>query len=82
MPASTPVGRAGDHDLAGGVVVGDPARVGCGGARVVGLLERGAEQRGHAAGVRVGRGLRELGAAGREAHAVVEGERARRDRAR
>ena len=43
------VGRAGDHDLAGGVVVGDPARVGRGGARVVGLLGRGAEQRGHAA---------------------------------
>ena len=29
--------------------------------------------------MRVGRGLRELGASGREAHAVVEGERARRD---
>ena len=51
-------------------------RVGRGGARVLGLLDGGAEQRGHAAGVRVGGGLGELGAAGGEAHAVVEGERA------
>ena len=73
-----PVGGAGDHDLAGRVVVRDPARVGRGGARVLGLLDRRAEQRGHPAGVRVGRGLGELGAPGGEAHAVFEGERARR----
>ena len=81
-PAATPVGRARDDDLAGSVVVGDPARVGCGGARVVGLLRCGAQQRGHLPGVGVGRGLGELGASGGEAHAVVEGERARRRSAR
>ena len=75
-------GRARDHDLAGRVVVRDPARVGCRRARFLGLLDRRAEQRGHAAGMRVGRGLRELGAPRREAHAVFEIERARRDRAR
>ena len=68
------LGGAGDDDLAGCVVVGDPAAVGRRGARVLGLLERGAEQRGHPAGVRVGRGLGELGAPGREAHAVLDGE--------
>ncbi len=68
------VGRAGDHDLAGRVVVGDPARVGCGGARVVGLLGCRAEERGHPAGVGVGRGLGELGAARREPHARLERE--------
>ena len=73
------VGRAGDHDLTGCVVVGDPAPVGGRGARVLGLLGRGAEQCRHLAGVRVGRGLGELGATGREAHAVVEREHARGD---
>ena len=43
------------------------------------LLFGRAEQRGHAAGVRVGGGLREIGAAGGEADAVVEGERAGRN---
>ena len=42
-------GRSRDHDLTGRVVVRDPARVGCRGARVLGLLDRRAEQRGHAA---------------------------------
>ena len=48
------VGSAGDHDLAGGVVVGDPASVRCGPACLLGLLECGAEQGGHAAGMGVG----------------------------
>ena len=73
------VGRAGDHDLAGCVVVGDPAGVGRRGARVLGLLGGRAEQRGHPAGMGVGGGLGELGATGREAHAGVERERAGRD---
>ena len=77
-PGVDAVGRAGDHDLAGGVVVGDPAAVGRGAARLVGLLERGAEQRGHATGVGVGGRLGELGPAGGEPHAVLEGERAGR----
>ena len=46
------VGGSRDHDLPGGVVVGDPAGVGCGGAGRVGLFDGGAQQRGHAAGMR------------------------------
>ena len=69
-----PVGRTGDHDLARRVVVRDPARVRCRCARPSACSSVAAEQRGHPAGVRVGGGLRELGAAGGEADAVVEGE--------
>ena len=78
-PASTPSGVPAITTWPGALSLATQHAVGRRGARVVGLLERGAEQRGHAAGVRVGRGLRELGATGGEAHAVVEGEHARRD---
>ena len=45
-------------------------------ARALGLVERRPEQRGHAARMRVGRRLRELGAARREPDAFVERETA------
>ncbi len=77
--ASRPSGCSGDHDLARRVVVCDPARVRCGRARALGLFERCAEQRGHPAGVRICGRLRELGAAGGEADAGIEGETARGD---
>ena len=76
------LGCAGDHDLARRVVVRDPARVRCGCARTLRLFERRPEQGGHPAWVRISRGLRELGAAGREPDAGVEGETARGDQCR
>ena len=81
-PAVEPVGRPRDHDLSRRVVVGDPAPVRRRSARVVGLLGGGAQECGHAPGMGVGGGLGELGAAGGEADAVVEGEHARGDQRR
>jgi hypothetical protein len=65
--------------LSGCVVVGDPARVGRSRARVFGLFDGRTEQRRHTAGLRVGGGLRQLGATRREPHAFFEIKRAGRD---
>jgi hypothetical protein len=64
--------RAGDDDLAGGVVVGQPALVGSGLAGLEGLLLLDAEDGGHPARVAVGGSLGGLGPAGGQANAVVE----------
>ena len=73
------VRRTGDHNLAGRVVVGDPHGIGRGGARAVRLFERRADERSHASRMGVGRGLGQLGAMAREARAVVDRHRPRRD---
>ncbi len=65
---------AGDHDLARGVVVGQPALVGESLAGFEGLGLPGADHGHHAAGVAVGGGLGGLGPPGGQADAVLEGE--------
>ena len=72
--ASTPVGRAGDHDLARGVEVGDPD-VGVGAAAGdLDLVVVEAEDGGHRAGLGVARVVHGGGAGGDETDAVVEAE--------
>ena len=80
--AATPVGRAGDDDLPGGVVVGDPDVLVGAPAGHVDLVVVEAEDGGHRARLGQPGVVHRLGAGGDEAHAVVEAERAGGGRAR
>ena len=69
-------GRAGDHDLAGSVEVGDPDVAVGPAAGDLDLVVVEAEHRGHGARVVVAGVVHRVGALADEAHAVVEAERA------